>query len=147
MILLNKVLPDGKIVPIAHKGDKPDRVGKVMIDEEIHQFGIDLLIAYLHKQNGKFIGVNGNLGNHYPHLIVKNPKNELLYIWVKTVMYPNIPSTISIENHEEVFKVANQFNAIPVFAGIRLTCVYTEEKCVPVYGAGYIAEYTGFKAF
>jgi len=28
-----------------------------------------------------------------------------------------------------------------------MSCVSTEEKNIPVYGAGYIAEFTGFKAF
>jgi hypothetical protein len=62
-------------------------------------------------------------------------------------MCPVIPSIVSIENHEEVCKLSNQFNAIPVFAGMRMTWVTTEEKSVPIYGAGYIAEFTGFKAF
>ncbi len=62
-------------------------------------------------------------------------------------MYPIIPSIKSIENHEEVCKLSNQFNAIPVFAGMRMTCASTEEKHIPVYGAGYVAEFSGFKAF
>jgi hypothetical protein len=42
---------------------------------------------------------------------------------------------------------ANNNYAIPVFAGMKMTCVSTEEKNIPVYGAGYVAEFTGFKAF
>jgi hypothetical protein len=147
MILLNNTLPDGKIQPIPHKADIPDRVGEIMTKEELHEFGLALLIVYLYKQKGELIRSNGNLGNEYPHLVAKNPNDELLYIWVKTEMYPTIPSIESIENHEEVCKLSNQFNAIPVFAGIRLTCVSTEKKIVPVYSGGYIAEFTGFKGF
>jgi hypothetical protein len=62
-------------------------------------------------------------------------------------MYPTIPGIESIENHEEVIKLSNQFNAIPVFAGLRLSCVSTERNSVPVYGAGYIVGYAGLKAF
>jgi hypothetical protein len=62
-------------------------------------------------------------------------------------MYPTIPSISSIENHEEVYKLSNQYNAIPVFAGIRLSCVSNQERKIPVYGAGYVAEFSGFKAF
>lgn len=147
MITINKTLPDGQIKPVHHKGDNPDRDGKIMTKEELHEFGLGLLIAFLNNQKGKLIRSNGNLVNEYPHLVAKNPKDELLYIWVKTEMYPTIPSVVSIENHEEVCKLSNQFNAIPVFAGIRLSSVATDEKSVPVYGAGYIAEFTGFKAF
>jgi len=28
-----------------------------------------------------------------------------------------------------------------------MKCVSTEENNIPVYGAGYVAEFTGFKAF
>lgn len=118
-----------------------------MTNEELHEFGIALLTVYLYKQKGDLIRSNKNLGNEYPHLIAKNPKGELLYIWVKTEMYPITPSIKSIENHEEMCKLSNQFNAIPVFAGMRMTCVTSDEKYIPVYGAGYIAEFTGFKAF
>ena len=147
MITLNSTLPNGHIQPIPHKGDNPERVGEIMTKEELHEFGLSLLIVYLYKQKGNLIRANNNIGNEYPHLVVKNPDDELLYIWVKTEMYPITPSTKSIENHEEVYNISKQFNAIPVFAGIRLTCVSTEEKSIPVYGAGYIAEFTGFKSF
>jgi hypothetical protein len=62
-------------------------------------------------------------------------------------MPPGIPSVKSIENQEEVINISKQLNASPVFAGMRMTCVTTEEKSIPVYSAGYIAEFTGFKAF
>jgi hypothetical protein len=62
-------------------------------------------------------------------------------------MYATIPGIVSIENHKEVIKLSNQFNAIPVFAGMRLKCVSTEENNIRGYGAGYVAEFTGFKAF
>lgn len=106
-----------------------------------------LLIAYLNNQKGKLIRSKGNLGHEYPHLVAKNPKDELLYIWVKTEIYPTISSIVSIENQEEVINLSNQFNAIPVFAGIRLSCGPNNEKNIPVYGAGYIAEFSGLKAF
>ena len=118
-----------------------------MTKEELHEFGLALLIAYLNKQKGKLIRSNGNIENDYPHLVAKNPKDELLYIRVKTEMYPIMPGIASIENQEEVNKLSHQFIAIPVFAGLRLSCVSTEKNSVPVYGGGYTAEFTGFKAF
>ena len=62
-------------------------------------------------------------------------------------MYPTIPGINSIENHEEVIKLSNQFGAIPVFAGMRMKYVSTKVNSIPFYGAGYEAEFTGFKAF
>jgi hypothetical protein len=147
MITINKTLPDGKLKPIPHKENNPERVGKIMTKKELHKFGLGLLIAYLNIQKGELIKANFNIGNDYPHLIAKNPKGQLLYIWVKTEMYPKMPSIMSIENHEEVITLSNQFNATPVFAGMKLTCVSTEEMSIPVYRAGYVAEFRGFKAF
>jgi hypothetical protein len=118
-----------------------------MTKEELHEFGLALLIAYLNYQKGTLIRSNHNIGNAYPHIIAKNPEGELLYIWVKTEMYPTMPSIVSIENHEGVIKLSNQFNAIPAFAGMRITNISAEEKSIPVYGGGYVAEFIGFKAF
>ena len=147
MITLNKKSAESLIRPIVHKGNNPERVGKIMNKQELHEFGLGLLIAFLTNHNGNLIRFNSNTGNKYPHIIVVSPKKELLYVWVKTEMYPNIPCIESIENHEEVNKLSNQFNAVPVFAGIRLSCVSNEKNCIPVYGAGYIAEFTGLKTF
>ena len=146
MILINSTLPDGRIQPIPHKGDNSERNGEIMTDLELHKFGVALLIVYLYKQKGELIRANNNIGNEYPHLVAKNPKGELLYIWIKTEMYPTIPSVMSIENHVEVIKLSKQVGAIPVFAGMRMKCVSTDENSLPIYGAGYEAEFTGFKA-
>lgn len=140
-------MPDGRIQPIPHKGDNHERDGEIMTSLELHEFGAALLTVYLYKQKGELIRGNHNIGNEYPHLTAKNPKGELLYIWIKTEMYPTIPSVMSIENHEEVIKLSNQFGAIPVFAGMRMKCVSTEKNSIPIYGGGYEAEFTGFKAF
>ena len=97
MIQLNKY----PTIPIVHKCD-PERTGEIMTKQEMHEFGIDLLIVYLYNQKGNLISTNNNLSNEYPHILVENPKEELLYIWVKTEIYPIIPSVKSIENREEV---------------------------------------------
>ena len=140
MIQLNK----NKDIPIIHKCEL-NRVGKVMTKQEMHQFGLGLLIVYLYYQKGKLISANNNISNDYPHLVAENPKKELLYIWVKTEMYHAIPSVKSIENHEEVINISKQFNSTPVFAGIMLTCASTDKNDIPKCGAGYFARFTGFK--
>jgi len=143
MITLNSILKDGRIQPIPHIGDNPDRVGEIMTSEEIHEFGLGLLIVYLYKQKGDLISSNGNLSMEYPHLVARNPKGELLYIWVRTEITPIVPRYIPGENHEEIISLAKQNNATPVFAGIVLTP--TEENTVPICGGDFIAQFTGFK--
>ena len=62
-------------------------------------------------------------------------------------MFPKIPNIESIENQKEIINVSKPFNATPVFAGIRLSCISTEEYIVPIYGGDYIVEFTGLKKF
>ena len=118
-----------------------------MTKEELHAFGVGLLVGFFYTQRGKLFRSNHNISNDYPHIVVENPKDGLLYVWVKTEMYPIVPNIASIENQEEVINLANQFNAIPVFAGLRLSCISTDEKNIPFYGGEYIAEITGLKVF
>ncbi len=117
-----------------------------MTPKEMHEFGLGLLIAYLHIQKGNLISANMSMSNHYPHLVVKNPKKVLLYVWIKTEMFPTIPSVRSIKNHEEVINISKQFNATPVFAGIRLKYTSTDKYISPINGGSYFAEFTRFKA-
>lgn len=112
-------------IPIRHKCDD-DRIGKEMTKQELHQFGMDLLITYLFKRSGKFLGVNDNISDDYPHLVVKRPDNELLYIWVKTNLYPIFPEIKSLGNLEEVISLSERFKARPNFAGIRFRCIRCE---------------------
>jgi hypothetical protein len=66
-------------------------------------------------------------------------------VWVITEIIPTIPRANYIINYEEVNKFSNQFNAIPAFADIILTCASSEENEEPKCGEGYFAHFTGFK--
>jgi hypothetical protein len=145
MILLNKLSSDNKPLPIIHKCEL-EKVGKVMTLQEIHEFGLDLLIVYLYYQGGNLISSNDNISNEYPHLIVKNPKQELLYIWVRTEIASKVPRFIYGENHIEIINLARQNNATSLFAGIILTFNSIEENDIPLCGGGYFAQFSGLKA-
>ena len=58
-----------------------------------------------------------------------------------------MPGAVLIENQEEIIRLSDKFNAIPVFAGIRLYCLSAEENRIPVSGSVNIAEFTGLMAF
>jgi hypothetical protein len=77
MIILSKTMPDDKLIRITYKCNK-DRIGNVMTKEELHQFGTDLLIAYLPMQNGKFVDLSDNISKVYLHLVVKNPDDVFI---------------------------------------------------------------------
>jgi hypothetical protein len=97
----------------------------------------------LHNQGNTILGVYINTGNEYPHLIVKNPNMELLEVGVKTEIYPTMLIVESNENSEEVYKVSNHFNAMPVSANILLTS--TRAKDLPKCGGEYFGMFSGLK--
>jgi hypothetical protein len=77
-----------------------------------------------------------------------SPEESLNIIFItRTIQHIKFIFKVSIENHEEVFKLTNQFNAILLFAGMKLKCVSTEKNNIPDYGAGYETEFSGFNAF
>ena len=105
-----------------------------------------LQYTFYKQQSGKLIKSNHTRYSEYPNLIAENPDKQLLYIWIATDINPNIPSYTEDEHHEERIALSRSHNALPVFAGIVLSCYPTDEDIVPLCGGIYIAEFTGFKA-
>ena len=52
MKILNRTTTDEEIIPIVHKGRNSERIGKIMIKEELHEFGVSLLTAYFNNIKG-----------------------------------------------------------------------------------------------
>jgi len=147
MKLINKTLPNGQYKPIPHIPDDFSKLGQVMTETELHDFGLTLLIAYLVIKDYDVVQPTGNLKGENLHMIVKAPNNKMFDFWVKTVMYPQIPTIDLFENHKDIFCLASQINAIPVFAGVMLTCLSNEDPGMPIVGGSYKAEFSGVKSF
>lgn len=140
MILINK----DRSYPIIHKHD-PGRQGQLMTEQEIHEFGIELLIVYLYNQKGNLISANHNWFSEYPNLVVEDPDKKLLYVWIETDISPNIPVYKEDEHQKERLNLANKFNALPVFVGIILSCEPSDGNNIPICGGKFIVVFTGFK--
>lgn len=50
-------------------------------------------------------------------------------------------------NHKDIICLASQINAIPVFAGVILTCLSHKDPGMPIIGGSYKAEFTGLIQF
>jgi hypothetical protein len=146
MILINRILHNGQIKPIPHLPDDRNRIGHVMTETELHDFGLTLLIAYLVIKDCDIVQPVGSLKGENPHMIVKAPNNKVFDFWVKTVMTPQIPTIELFKNEKDIICLASQINAKPVFAGIILSCLSHEDPGVPIIGGSYKAEFTGLKA-
>lgn len=138
MTLLNKLSDDDTPIPIAHIC-KPERLGKDMTGLELQEFGISLLITFLHIQGGNLITVRMNPQNGYPNIVVENPKKLLLYVWVKTELAPNVPVYKPDDSHGEMFKLLKQLGAVPAFAGIMISCASAGGNLIPKCGGEYYA--------
>lgn len=71
MILINSTLTDGRIQPIPHKGDNHERDGEIMTEQELHEFGLGLLIVYLYKQKGELIRANDSYLEMNIHILLQ----------------------------------------------------------------------------
>ncbi|MFH0841472.1 MAG: hypothetical protein V1903_02505 [Bacteroidota bacterium] len=118
-----------------------------MTDTELHEFATILLIGYLDICNGNVIKPTGILKEEHPHMIVTAPNGKVFDFWIKVVMHPLTPTIELFEHHTEIIHLAKQVNAIPVFAGVKLTCMSNEDSSIPICGGRFKAEFTGIKQF
>jgi hypothetical protein len=145
MILLNKSDIDDFPIPIMHLCF-PERKGEDMTSNELHEFGIQIVIDYhLSMFNSKIISINRNLSNHYPHIVTENSIAGLLYIWVKTTIRPILPDIDFTNKNDDIKKLCLGIRAKPVFCGVYLTCACSENYGIPLCGEGYFAEFTLFR--
>jgi len=138
MTYLNKLTDDDIPIPITHIC-KPERLGKDMTGLELHEFGLSLLMTFLWVQDGKLIAVIINPEDGAPNLVVENPQNVLLHIWVKTDLAPNIPVQKRNETHDVIVRVSRKYGAIPGFASITISCASKEGNLIPKCGGDYYA--------
>jgi hypothetical protein len=145
MITLNSTLPNGKIQPIAHKGDDLKRVGEVMTNKELHEFGLFMFIAFLEGQDFEPYAINMNPENCAPDVMLWNPQKLLLYIWVKTDLAPNVPVYVPNETHDTIMKLCKEYHAVPSFASITISCATPQDKLIPKCGSEYYAMLNEFE--
>ena len=106
---------------------------------ELHEFGLALFMTFIEVQNGKLIAVNMNPENGAPNVLVENPGQVLLYVWVKTDLAPNIPVYVPNKTHDVITEISRKYRAILSFASITISCAYQESNLIPKCGGEYYA--------
>ncbi len=145
LFTINGIDKDNNLYPITHKGD-PERTGQPMTDEELHVFGVELVLVYYHYQNAYIKTRNINPGIEYPHIVMRNKDTEkLYYLIVKAGIHPDIPRPLPTENYSTLIKLAEEAKAIPVFIGVTFTNYSTDENNPPKYGGEYVVRITKLK--
>lgn len=145
LFTINGIDKDNNLYPITHKDD-PARVGKLMTDEELHAFAVQLVLVYYHYNHGYIKSRNINPGIEYPHIVMRNKDTEkLYYLIVKAGIHPEIPEPLPTGNYSTVIKLAEEAKAIPVFIGVVFSNYSTDDDSLPICGGDYIVKITRLK--
>ena len=145
LFTINGIDKDNNLYPITHKGDT-ERIGKTMTDEELHVFGVELVLVYYHYQNAYIEKRNVNPGIEYPHIVMRNKDTEkLYYVIVKAANHPEIPEPLATGNYSTLIKLAEEAKAIPVFIGVTFSNYSADNDNHPICGGDYIVKITRLK--
>jgi len=116
---------------------------RLMTSEEIHSFGIEIVVGQLRKEGYEIVGVNTKL-DMYPQIMAK--KNDVTaLIVVRTACYPE-KGTLEGPLHFQMINLADKHGAIPYFASVGIANANAEtdeEMAMAVDGAGFYVAYEG----
>ena len=116
---------------------------KQMTVEEIHDFGIQIVLNQLKKEGYEIQSVNSKLGM-YPQIIAEKG-NLLAYIAVCTACYPR-KGQLGRSVNFQMIDHAKKYGAIPYLASVGIInadAKTEEEMAIPVKGAGFHVVYDG----
>lgn len=117
---------------------------KIMTDEEIHEFGINIVLEDLRK-NGFMISAVTTDRYSNPQIVAKY-NSQVFHVIVRTACYPNKGNIESKELGFRLLQEANNKNAQCYFASVGIANAdgTTDlEMATPIRGAGYYISYNG----
>jgi hypothetical protein len=116
---------------------------KQMTMEEIHDFGIEIVLKQLKKKGYEIQIVNTEYGMN-PQIVGKK-ENNLAFIAVRTACYPE-KGQLEESIHFEMIEHADKYGAIPYFASVGIAnadAITDEAMAIPLKGAGFHVAYEG----
>ena len=116
----------------------------LMTDEEIHDFGIEIVANFLTKEGYKIHVYNPRLGS-YPSIVAENEK-EVIAVAVKTSIAPQMPEFKIIDKYG-LIGYCNSYNTTPCFASVGIGSTDGErfEKSLALVGDSYYANFKGLE--
>ena len=115
----------------------------IMTEEEIHDFGTEIVLGQLKKEGYEIENVSTKIGVN-PQIIAKKD-GKLAFIAVRTACYPE-KGEIEEAVHFQMMEHAKKYDATPYFASVGIANSdgkTDEEMSVPVRGAGFHVSYKG----
>lgn len=115
----------------------------VLDKQELHNLGMNIVGKDLKKKNFEFLAVNSDLKKN-PQFIIQNEKQELVFVIVRVVVYPEDPNEYDVVWMETFKKHALSKEAKIYYAGVGLA--NSEDMLNPISkDKGFIVKYDGYK--
>lgn len=118
----------------------------IMSDEEIHEFGVNIVLDDMRKNSYTILSVNTGR-NSNPQIIAKK-SNKIFHILVRTACYPNKGLIESRQLCDHLYQRAKRANITCYVAsiGIANSNGTTDlEMSIPIRGAGFYVAYDGLE--
>lgn len=109
--------------------------------QELHQIAMNHVGKDLEKKGFEFIAINSQLKKH-PQFICVDKKNQLYFVMVQAVLYPNNPQEYDTIFMETFLNHAKEKKARVLFAGVGIANATDFEKPI-VKDSDYIVNYEG----
>lgn len=112
-------------------------------DQEIHQLGMNYIGETLQEMGYEFFGVNSNLKKH-PQFVCYKKSKKLVYVAVKTVLYPDNPNKQDEALLKRLKEHADKQDAHLWFAGVGLAHAYNINERLTKED-DFLVKFDGFK--
>lgn len=120
-----------------------------MTNEELHIFGIEMILPYLEKEGVTIESVKPDIKSNLQ--IMGKRWGELIFIAVRTACYPS-KGELTPEEHLEILNWVNKRGATAFFASVGIACASYPDKSpvtteahmhLPIRNAGFHIAYSG----
>lgn len=121
----------------------------LMTNEDLHTFGIELILPYLEKEGVTIESVNPDIKSN-PQIVGRR-WGGLVFIAVRTACYPS-KGELTSEEHLQILDYADKRGATAFFASVGIACVSYPDRSpvitdadmrLPIREAGFNVAYPG----
>lgn len=124
--------------------------GELMNEEELHDFGIQVVANDLKEEGQEVVSIDTELGRE-PQIVARMKGGQLAFILVRTEMYPGNGRLSDLALVDRLLAHAKAHHAVPYFASVGIANAKgvdagdEDQSSRPVRGAGFYVNYRGLR--